>query len=209
MKYSPFDYVNLFAIKSSFFDIYSHSNFLWVSVWLYKFIHYFIFNLPALLYFKWFSYREYRVELITIFILRVYVIWFMRLEELYLIFVFGLFLVLSVVHRSLAPSLLSSGSCEYFLVSYFIYYACICNFFLGFLWLCLILWMHCARSVGQESTCNTGDPSLIPASGRSAREGIGYAHQYSWASFVAQLVKNQPAVWEYLGSIPGLERTPR
>ena len=37
---------------------------------------------------------------------------------------------------------------------------------------------------------------MIPGSGRSAREGIGYAFQYSWASLVAQLVKNPPAVWE-------------
>ena len=32
--------------------------------------------------------------------------------------------------------------------------------------------------------------------GRSAGEGIGYPLQYSWASFVAQLVKNPPAMWE-------------
>ena len=39
-------------------------------------------------------------------------------------------------------------------------------------------------------------PSLIPGSGRSAKEGIGYSLQYSWASLVAQLVKNPPAIWE-------------
>ena len=32
--------------------------------------------------------------------------------------------------------------------------------------------------------------------GRSAREGITYPLQYSWASLVAQLVKNLPAMWE-------------
>jgi len=37
---------------------------------------------------------------------------------------------------------------------------------------------------------------LIPGSGRSSGEGIGYPLQYSWASLVAQLVKNPPAVWE-------------
>ena len=37
------------------------------------------------------------------------------------------------------------------------------------------------------------DPGLIPGSGRSPGEGIGYSFQYSWASLVAQLVKN-PAV---------------
>ena len=48
-------------------------------------------------------------------------------------------------------------------------------------------------SVGKESTCNAGDPASIPGSGRSP---IGYPLQYSWASLVAQLVKNPPAVWE-------------
>ena len=51
-------------------------------------------------------------------------------------------------------------------------------------------------SVGKESTCNAGDSGLIPGSGRSAGEGIGYPLQYSWASLVAQLVKNPPAMWE-------------
>ena len=51
-------------------------------------------------------------------------------------------------------------------------------------------------SVGKEPTCNAGDPSSIPGSGRSAGEGIGYPLQYSWASFVAQLVKNPPAMQE-------------
>ena len=41
-----------------------------------------------------------------------------------------------------------------------------------------------------------GDPSSIPGSGRSAGEGIGYPLQYSWASLVAQLVKNSPAMQE-------------
>ena len=51
-------------------------------------------------------------------------------------------------------------------------------------------------SVGKESTCNAGDPSSIPGSGRSAREGIGYLLQYSWASFVAQMIENLPAMQE-------------
>ena len=37
---------------------------------------------------------------------------------------------------------------------------------------------------------------MIPGSGRSTGEGIGYPLQYSWASLVAQLVKNPPAVQE-------------
>ena len=36
---------------------------------------------------------------------------------------------------------------------------------------------------------------MIPGSPRSAREGTGYPLQYSWASLVAQLVKNLPAMW--------------
>ena len=37
---------------------------------------------------------------------------------------------------------------------------------------------------------------MIPRSGRSPGEGIGYLLQYSWVSFVAQLVKNLPAMQE-------------
>ena len=51
-------------------------------------------------------------------------------------------------------------------------------------------------SAGKESTCNAGDPGLIPGSGKSTGEGIGYPLQYSWASLVAQLVKSPPAMWE-------------
>ena len=59
-------------------------------------------------------------------------------------------------------------------------------------------------SVGKESACKAGDPSLIPGPGRSPGEVIGYPLQYSWASLVilpfqyswAQLVKNPPAMWE-------------
>ena len=36
----------------------------------------------------------------------------------------------------------------------------------------------------------------IPGLGRSAGEEIGYPLQYSWASLVAQLVKNLPAMRE-------------
>ena len=51
-------------------------------------------------------------------------------------------------------------------------------------------------SVGKESACNAGNPSSITGSGRSTGEGIGYPRQYSWASPVAQLVNNLPAMWE-------------
>ena len=49
---------------------------------------------------------------------------------------------------------------------------------------------------GKESACNAADPNSIPGSGRSVGEGIDYPLQYSWVSFVAQLVKNPPAMWE-------------
>ena len=51
-------------------------------------------------------------------------------------------------------------------------------------------------SVGKESIWNAGDPGLTPRSERTAREGIGYPLQYSWATLVAQLIKNTPAMWE-------------
>ena len=60
-----------------------------------------------------------------------------------------------------------------------------------------IHWMDFPHSsVGKESTCNAGDPSSIPGSGRSAGKGTGYPLQYSWTSLVAQLVKNLPAIQE-------------
>jgi len=51
-------------------------------------------------------------------------------------------------------------------------------------------------SVGKESTCNAQDPGSIPRSGISTGEGIGYPFQYSWATLVAQTVKNLPAMQE-------------
>ena len=52
--------------------------------------------------------------------------------------------------------------------------------------------------VGKESACNAEDPGLIPGSGISTGEGIGYPLQYSWASLVGQVVKNPPAMQETL-----------
>ena len=49
---------------------------------------------------------------------------------------------------------------------------------------------------------------MIPGSGRSAGEGIGYPPQNSWASLVAQLVKNLHVMVGDLGSIPGFGRSP-
>ena len=51
-------------------------------------------------------------------------------------------------------------------------------------------------SAGKESACNAGDPGSIPGLRRSPGEGIGHPLQYSWASLVAQLVKNLPVMQE-------------
>ena len=54
---------------------------------------------------------------------------------------------------------------------------------------------HCS-SAGKESACNAGDLGLIPGLRGSPGEGIGYPLQYSWASWVAQTVKNPPEMKE-------------
>ena len=51
-------------------------------------------------------------------------------------------------------------------------------------------------SASKEPACNAGHPSSILDSGRSPGEGMGYPLQKSWASLVAQLVKNLPAMLE-------------
>ena len=53
-----------------------------------------------------------------------------------------------------------------------------------------------SSSAGKESTCNAGDPSFIPGSGRFPGEGIGYLLQYSWAFLMVQMVNNPPAIRE-------------
>ena len=53
-----------------------------------------------------------------------------------------------------------------------------------------------AGSDGKGSTCNAGDPGLIPGLGRPPGEGIGYPLQYSWASLVTQLLKALSVIWE-------------
>ena len=51
-------------------------------------------------------------------------------------------------------------------------------------------------SDGKESACNAGDLGSIPGLGISPGEGHGNPLQYSWASLVAQLAKNPPALRE-------------
>ena len=58
------------------------------------------------------------------------------------------------------------------------------------------IWGLPDSSISKESICSAGNPSLIPGPGRATGEGIGYPLQYSWASLVAQLVRNTAAMWE-------------
>ena len=48
----------------------------------------------------------------------------------------------------------------------------------------------------KKSACSAGDLGSIPGLGRSPGEGKGHPLQDAWASLVAQLVKNLPAVQE-------------
>ena len=62
-------------------------------------------------------------------------------------------------------------------------------------------------SVGKESICNARDTGSFHGLGISTGEGIGYPLQDSWASLVAQLVRNPPAMREtlldpWVGKIP-------
>ena len=70
----------------------------------------------------------------------------------------------------------------------------------------VLFWLQACpdSSVGKESACNAGDSGLIPGWGKFNGEGIGYHLQYSWASLVAQLVKNprRPGFDPRAGKIP-------
>ena len=59
---------------------------------------------------------------------------------------------------------------------------------------CTFTWGFPGSLAGKESTYEARDPGLIPGSGRPPGERIGYPLQYSWVSFVAQLVRNSPAM---------------
>ena len=60
----------------------------------------------------------------------------------------------------------------------------------------------------KESACNAGDPDSIGLES-SPGEGVDYPLQYSWASLVAQMIKNPPEMQEtwvrslgWVGKIP-------
>ena len=58
------------------------------------------------------------------------------------------------------------------------------------------------NSAGKQSAYKAGDPGSISGFGRSPGEGVGYPLQYSWASLVAQTVKNLPAMKDtWVGSL--------
>ena len=62
-------------------------------------------------------------------------------------------------------------------------------------------------SVVKNPLANARDAGLTPGLGRSPGEGIDYPLQYSWASLVAQLVKNplqcrRPGFDPWIGKIP-------
>ena len=63
--------------------------------------------------------------------------------------------------------------------------------------------LSCQPSAGKESTCSAGNSGSIPGWVRFPGEGIGYPLKYSWASLVAQLVKNPPAIQETWVRSPG------
>ena len=62
-------------------------------------------------------------------------------------------------------------------------------------------------SAGKESTCNAGDPSSIPGSGRSAREGTGYSLQFLGFPYGSAGKESTCNAGE-LDSIPGLGISP-
>ena len=59
-------------------------------------------------------------------------------------------------------------------------------------------------SAGKESVCSPEELGLIPGSGHSPREGIGYLLQYSWASLVPHTVKNPKHQYSILMHIYGI-----
>jgi len=56
-------------------------------------------------------------------------------------------------------------------------------------------------SPGKESTYNAGDLGSIPGLGRSDGEEIDYPLQYSWASLVAQLIKNPSTMQTWVSPV--------
>ena len=66
-----------------------------------------------------------------------------------------------------------------------------------------------AQLVNKKIKKNAGDPGLIPGSGGSPGEVVGYPLQYSWTSLVAQMVKNPFTMWETSVRSLGWEDSPQ
>ena len=59
------------------------------------------------------------------------------------------------------------------------------------------IWGFPDSSVGKESACNAGDPSLIPGSGRPPGEGIGYPLTPVFLGFPGGSGSTEsPTMWE-------------
>ena len=84
---------------------------------------------------------------------------------------------------------------------------CVCVYMYMYMYMYMYVYVGFpGSSAGKESTCNAGDPGLIPWPRRSPGEGIGYPLQYFWASLVPQMVKKASVCNVVdLGLIPGLE----
>ena len=70
-----------------------------------------------------------------------------------------------------------------------------------------VVWGFLGSSAGKESSCNAGDTSSIPGSGRSPGEGRSYPLQYSWA-FPGSNGKESAYRAGDQGPMPGLGRSP-
>ena len=82
------------------------------------------------------------------------------------------------------------------LLTIYISSSTVCSSLLLLFRLSFSCWGFPGSSAGKESACSAGDPGSIPGSRRPTGEGIGYPLQYSWASLMAQQVKNLSAMWE-------------
>ena len=67
-------------------------------------------------------------------------------------------------------------------------------FFFSILYIVVSVKGFSGGPAGKESACNAGYLSSIPGMRRSPGGGLGYPLQYSWASLVAQTVKNPSAM---------------
>ena len=63
-------------------------------------------------------------------------------------------------------------------------------------------------SAGKESTCNAGDPGLVPGSGRSTGEGIRLPTRVFLGFLCGSAGKDSTCNEGDIGSIPGLGRPP-